>query len=140
MEQIKKHRERLNRLRVKFFTIETEINKELAQGEANQNERYRMINNHGEISRQGNQISNIQRSGQETANVMSMANRDMQRQRQDIIKIANTNNQIMVDANKAEGVLKSIRMAELRHKLCLFSIIVMLAIAFLLILYSKIVL
>ncbi len=65
----------MNNARIKFFSIEHSVNK--GSSDDPSNDRYRLINNHGEIVKQGSQITDIKRKGIEAADVMKEANRDL---------------------------------------------------------------
>ncbi len=105
---------------------------------SNQNDRYKLMNNHDELNRQGNQINNIKAVGLETVDILRAANQDQYQQRDGLKRIAQTNNRIAFDIEKADKLTTQILRAELRKKALMFCIIGLLGVAIILIFFIKI--
>lgn len=50
-KKLKELRERQNDLRITFFSFEHQLEKDIGSGDNHQNDRYKLMNNHGEINR-----------------------------------------------------------------------------------------
>ncbi|CDW82354.1 UNKNOWN [Stylonychia lemnae] len=108
-------------------------------GDQHQNNRYRLLNNHQEINSQGNQINQIKVMGMETVQTLRDANQEQYRQRDGLVKIAQTNQRIAFDIQQADTITKQISRAEMRQKMLQYAIIFLLGVSIILILFLRIV-
>jgi hypothetical protein len=69
-KKLREMRDKLNQLRINFFSYEHSIEKEFGTGDNHQNDRYKLMNNHEEINKHGNQIEDIKKTGMETVAIM----------------------------------------------------------------------
>eukprot|EP00347_Sterkiella_histriomuscorum_P015397 403357174 len=136
---MRKFRDQQNELRITFFSLEYSVENLKDQANTNQNARYKLMNNHQEINKQGDQIHDIKSLGMETVQLMRSANQDQYQQRDGLMRIASTNQKIALDIQQADHITKQISRAELRQKMIQYAIIFLLALSIILILFMRII-